>query len=354
MNKSQIIINDTTVEKVIPETLCSTYPNYLFCLNFCKCDTILAPTSVDYKNGKTYISMPRGEPLTANSDVNLIQLANDLVQGLAYFESYNLVYGDIKPQNVVYYYNRYCLIDFDLLIHKKSVRVSQSHRDVYGEANKLGILTKNFNQVDQAMYALAYTLAIYSRNRDLFNSYESVPFVLESYGMKHNLYVSTTAKCVCTNPEAWIEQNFNGELKELVFKLVGPNKVKSFNELCHVNVNYYSIPFKKNNKDSKFLYEHAENTRCSLVQLFHCYNLFYRYPGYSDDCYLFPCLYGNDELVKLSKGWFITEFPSNYTQFEEEYTNPGSWIKELSYPTELNTTQNLFNQNKHSLDDFFK
>jgi len=354
-------IEDGSVVKTINNNLRS-YPHYLFVENFCSHTNILRPTSVEISEERIIVRMEKGQPLTKDSQIDLKQLLVNLLDALCHFERFNLIYGDIKAQNIVLDQNQYRLIDFDILVNRDdNTTLTQTYHSLHGYATEYGLKTNNYNNFHEALYALAYTLMICAKdeNRHFFGSDTMGIASLTIGGMCFTFPACTTAIAVNTDYLSWIEKNFDEEWRPFVLGLVGKNRFSSFAEARAFSF-LADYPLQEEIKPSlskslpqelvlggisytRDLYDYACKHGVDTHNLFYVYNLYYKYGHHCEDksrllrACSFPCSgdYRDPltlEILAEDRGLYLTEIMSANVEARLflEYLAPGTWPLSIS------------------------
>jgi serine/threonine protein kinase len=365
--------------KIINKRHFSAYPCYLFCAAFCSHKNILQPEVVEIKEDKLHVLMGKAEPLTQNSSVDPKKLLVDVLDALCYFETFNLIHGDIKPQNIVLRNNSYCLIDFDILITRgNNISLSQSCNDVYGYALRTGLQTDEYNNFNQALYALAFTVMVYAkeRNRKYFDYDCIVSTELVLDGLPFEIPASKTSIEIQKDHLEWIKKRFNPDWLSFIEKLVGPTRFSSFHEArSHPFLSEYptkdgdtrTLPSMVSIEKieppvteayTRGLYDRACKERIHSYLLAQIYDLFYAHNELHENkqellaACSFPCNcdYENPLTVKIlenDKGLYLsTILTENYeARLLLEYLIPGTW------PLMVNSSlEEVFSLNKDWLN----
>jgi serine/threonine protein kinase len=303
--------------------------------------------------------MQKGLCIDSNSIVNPKELLVHILDALCYFEHYGLVYGDIKPQNIVRIDDRYCLIDFDLLPHRNNNSyLTQSFNDIHGYAMRAKLRDPNYNTFSQALYALAFTIMMYAlpTNKHYFREDRVGQISVNICGMNHSISASVAAINISRNPDAWIREHFPKELIPFASRLLGNNKFQSFREAradpflmeyAHLIPSLLHFkplicPLVSYENATRMMYDFVFETNISPLFMFQCYNMFYRYSyliqsasqvaEFANSC-LFPYLANYEEkfakdIIAEDKGRYLTEYPPKNVEAKLllEYLIPGSWI----------------------------
>lgn len=374
--------------KVIQSDYAGVYPYYLFCTHCVNHPNILSPIQTTFENGQVEVLMEKGEKSFSVTDLKVF--LREILDALVYLEGLDLIHGDIKPSNIVFYKGHYCLIDFDLLPHRKNnIQLTQSFADVYGYALRQKIRHPDYNNFHQALYALARTLEIFARTGKQFRYQElSKPVTIHVHGMPHVILVPERVKLIHDDPKTWIKMRFKEEgWKSFLLRLIGKDKFTSFAqarndplfgetitispvlkpELLPLQVPKWTwlvTPITNScslvNLSSsthleviailRVFYDYACRENLSSLNLFCIYNAFYRYnylvekkkdlSSFCEACkYSHLCNYTNSfvkKILEIDQGRVITEYPeSNYeARIFLEYLVPGSWCltSNLDYP----------------------
>lgn len=342
--------SENKVVKVINQDWMCLFFNYFFSKQFHH-KNILSPESVIIREGKVHITMQRGNELRHDTDLNPKKLISDILEGLCYLESFGLIHGDIKPQNIVEYQGNFCLIDFDIFCHfEDNDTLTQSFNDIYGYFAKERMKSENYNNFHQALYAITYTAMIYcsEKNREFYYKDKPESCSMEIEGNTCSCFCSKTAYSINKNPDKWITRKFPEEWRDFATKCVGRNlevRFRSFREARNhplfedFETQEYSKflpkPFvpRIDQNNSRKIYKKACKLSLLPSELFSIYNLYYRYEVKNINALFFLStmdfsLEESKDLVIQDNCQYICDpVPKDVELILlEEYLVPGSWL----------------------------